>query len=409
MKKKTFPWVILSVLLSTPFSLYSAPLSLNPTPIHQPNELTSANAWLEINTEQFRRNILQFKSHIRSSSQICIVMKADAYGNGIAGLMPIVLEQAFPCVAIASNGEAKAVREHGFTGRLMRVRSATQSEIETGLTLKIEELIGSHAQALALSQLAQRKQQPIAVHLALNDGGMGRNGIDMSTAIGKEEALAIAKESGIQIVGIMTHFPNYERDDILKKLARFKEHSRWLIEQASLKRENLILHVANSFTALSVPEAQLDMVRPGGVLYGDQPTHPEYLSIMTFKTRIASLHHLPAKSTIGYDSEFITAQDSLIANLPIGYSDGYPRKMGNKAYVLIEGQKAPVVGVSSMNTIMVDVSKINPISVNSEVILFGQQQAESINAAELESFSEVIFPELYTLWGAANPRIYLDK
>lgn len=96
----------------------------------------------------------------------------------------------------------------------------------------------------------------------------------------------------------MTHFPNYNADEVRAKLAQFKESSTWLMQQANLKREEITLHVANSYTALNVPEAQLDMVRPGGVLFGDLPTNPEYPSIVSFKTRVSSLHHLPKDSTV---------------------------------------------------------------------------------------------------------------
>ncbi|MDF5010170.1 alanine racemase, partial [Vibrio parahaemolyticus] len=185
---------------------------------------------------------------------------------------------------------------------LMRVRSADIGEIEAVIDLNVEELIGTAEQAKALSKLAEKAGKEIKVHLALNDGGMGRNGVDMTTEAGKKEALKIAQQAGVNIVGIMTHFPNYNADDVRQKLASFKDSSAWLIKEANLKRDNILLHVANSYTALNVPEAQLDMVRPGGVLYGDLPTNPEYPSIVSFKTRVASVHHLPKNSTVGYDS-----------------------------------------------------------------------------------------------------------
>lgn len=383
-----------------------APLQIN-NPAAQQDQVQGANAWLEINLGQFRDNIEQFKSHIKSSTKICAVMKADAYGNGIQGLMPTIIEQQIPCVAVASNAEAKAVRESGFQGQLMRVRSADLGEIERAIDLNIEELIGTAEQAKALSALAEKTSQQINVHLALNDGGMGRNGVDMSTETGKQEALNIAQQAGINIVGIMTHFPNYDAGEVRQKLASFKSSSAWLIEHAQLKREDILLHVANSYTALNVPEAQLDMVRPGGVLYGDLPTNPEYPSIVSFKTRVASLHHLPKNSTVGYDSSYKTNKASVMANIPVGYSDGYPRKMGNKAEVLINGQRAKVAGVTSMNTTMVNVSDISHVVPGSEVVLFGSQRGKVISATEMEENAEVIFPELYTVWGTANPRVYV--
>ncbi|ELB2788831.1 alanine racemase [Vibrio alginolyticus] len=384
----------------------AAPLQISNTAA-KAEQVQGANAWLEINLGQFRDNIEQFKSHMDGKTKICAVMKADAYGNGIAGLMPTIIEQQIPCVAVASNAEAQTVRDSGFKGQLMRVRSADIGEIEAAIDLNVEELIGTAEQAKALSKLAEKAGKEIKAHLALNDGGMGRNGVDMTTEAGKKEALEIAQQTGVSIVGIMTHFPNYNADDVRQKLASFKDSSAWLIKEANLKRDNILLHVANSYTALNVPEAQLDMVRPGGVLYGDLPTNPEYPSIVSFKTRVASVHHLPKNSTVGYDSSYTTSKESLMANIPVGYSDGYPRKMGNTAEVLINGQRAKVAGVASMNTTMVDVTGIKDVEPGSEVVLFGSQQGKTISAAEMEKHAEVIFPELYTVWGSANPRVYV--
>ncbi|WP_282176270.1 alanine racemase [Vibrio nereis] len=406
LKKTLLSITIAAATLAPAMQVASAPIQLNSN-VEQQNHIPASNAWLEVNLGQFRDNIEQFKTHMSSSTKICAVMKADAYGNGIQGLMPTIIEQQIPCVAVASNAEAQAVRDSGFKGQLMRVRSADLTEIESALEFNIEELIGSAEQAKALSQLAEKANREIQVHLALNDGGMGRNGVDMTTEEGKQEAIEIAQQSGVGIVGIMTHFPNYNADDVRNKLASFKTNSAWLIENTKLNREDILLHVANSYTALNVPEAQLDMVRPGGVLYGDLPTNPEYPSIVSFKTRVASLHHLPENSTVGYDSSFTTNKESVMANIPVGYSDGYPRKMGNKADVIINGQRAKVVGVASMNTTMVDVSEIKGVKPGSEVVLFGTQKKQTISASEMEQHAEVIFPELYTIWGTSNPRVYV--
>ncbi|EJL6704681.1 alanine racemase [Vibrio cholerae] len=397
----------LSIAATLPsFSLSAAPLHID-TALPDAAQIQQSNSWLEISLGQFQSNIEQFKSHMSANTKICAIMKADAYGNGIRGLMPIIIAQGIPCVGVASNAEARVVRESGFKGELIRVRSASLSEMSAVLDLNIEELIGTHQQALDLAELAKQNGKTIKVHIALNDGGMGRNGIDMTTEAGKKEAVSIATQPSLSVVGIMTHFPNYNADEVRAKLAQFKESSTWLMQQANLKREEITLHVANSYTALNVPKAQLDMVRPGGVLFGDLPTNPEYPSIVSFKTRVSSLHHVPKGSTVGYDSTFTTSRDSVLANLPVGYSDGYPRKMGNKAEVLINGQRAKVVGVTSMNTTVVDVTEIKGVLPGQEVVLFGQQQKQSIAVSEMENNAELIFPELYTLWGTSNPRFYV--
>ncbi|PCE68205.1 alanine racemase [Salinivibrio sp. YCSC6] len=367
------------------------------------------NGWLEVNTATFNDNIQRVQQQLSDGTKMCVVMKADAYGNGIAGLLPVVIANGIDCVGIASNEEARTLREGGFTGEIMRVRTATLQEMESGLALNMQELVGSAEQAEQMRELADKHDIVIPVHMAFNAGGMGRNGIEMESEYGKQLAMEIATDPRFNVVGIMTHFPNYSAKYVRSKLGQFKSNSDWLIEQANLKREDVLIHAANSFVTLNVPEGHFDMVRPGGVLYGDQPTNREFPPIMSFKTKVASLHHLPAGSTVGYDSTYTVERDSILANLPVGYSDGFPRKMGNNADVLIKGHRVPVVGVSSMNTIMVDVTDIaDQVTPNDEVVLFGQQGDETIGAVEYESNADVIFPEIYSWWGAVNPREYVQ-
>ncbi|ABZ77384.1 alanine racemase [Shewanella halifaxensis HAW-EB4] len=367
----------------------------------------AANSWLEVNLTQFDSNIKELKNHIQSNVKVCAIMKADAYGNGIAGLMPTVLANNIPCIGVTSNEEIRIVRDAGFRGSLIRVRSASIAEISDTLQYDVEEFVGDANQATLLSAMAAKLDKPLKVHLVLNSGGMGRNGVDVSTQSGLNEAVQIATTADLDVVGIMTHFPSYDRDDVLVKSKSFYNSALNIIEESGLKRDSVTIHSGNSYVALNVPEAHFDMVRPGGVLYGDQPTNPEFPSIVTFKTRIASLVDLPKGATVGYDSTIKLERESLLANLPVGYSDSFPRKMGNTADVLVNGQRAKVMGVISMNTSMIDVTDLSGVKEGDEVVLFGYQGKESILAPEFEKNADVIFPEIYTQWGQTNPRIYV--
>ncbi|MDD9176406.1 alanine racemase [Aliivibrio finisterrensis] len=396
----------LALSLVFPAVANSAPLLSLDTLTNQ-EKIQQTNAWLEIDTKAFQHNIDTLKQTLSEGTKVCAIMKADAYGNGIEGLMASVIDRNVECIGITSNEEARIVRAKGFEGEIMRVRAATPNEIQSGLEYQIEELIGSSEQANTIAKLAKKNNTIIPVHLALNAGGMGRNGLDLSQLQGKKEALNIAFNGHVNIVGIMTHFPNESVEEIRTKLNLFKQESQWLIDEAQLNRENITLHVANSYTTINLPEAHLDMVRPGGLLYGDMPSNPEYQRIVRFKTSVASLNYLPKGSTIGYSSTYVLGRDSILANLPLGYSDGYVRSIGNNGYVLINGQKANVVGVTSMNTTMVDVTDIADVQPGDEVVLFGSQNEETIETKEMEAFSSRSMPELYVIWGATNPKVYL--
>ncbi|HYI01326.1 alanine racemase C-terminal domain-containing protein, partial [Hyalangium sp.] len=193
---------------------------------------------------------------------------------------------------------------------------------------------------------------------------------------------------------------------VLRVLATFKEGAGWIIEKGHLDRSKLILHSANSFATLEVPESHLDMVRAGGALYGDTLSkYPEFKWIMEFKSRVSSVNSYPAGSSVGYDRKFTLQRDSRLANIPAGYSDGYGRVFSNRGYVLIRGKRCPVVGRVSMNTFMVDVTGSPEILPGDEVVLFGKQGAIEITREELEQLAGTILVEMYTAWGNANPRI----
>ncbi len=365
-----------------------------------------ANAWVEINVQAFEQNIQTLQQQLQDKSQICAVMKADAYGHGIQLLMPSIIKLNVPCVGITSNAEAAMVRQSGYQGRILRLRAATDQEIQNAASLKMEELFGNYEQAQRISAWAKQQGITVAYHLGLNAGGMDRNGLELNTEQGKQQAFNMTKLPNLKLVGIMTHYAVEDEKYVREHLAVFNQQTDWLIKKAKLKREALTLHTANSFATLTVPESHLDMVRAGGVIYGDSiPDRVEYKKLMTFKTQVATVNAYLKGTTVGYDQTYTLKRDSLLANLPMGYSDGYRRAFSNKAYVLIRGHKVPVVGRTSMNTTMVDVTDFPDIRASDEVVLFGQQGTETVKQSDLEDYNGALLADVYTMWGNSNPKI----
>jgi len=387
--------------------LHAAPL------LHDKPEQAQAqhsNAWMEIDHRVFESNLAHLQKRLDGRAHICAVMKADAYGHGIALLIPSIIHRKIPCVGITSNEEARVARAAGFTGRLMRLRNASPQEMEGALPYQLGELVGNLAVARELDALAARTGQPIAIHLGLNAGGMARNGLDLATEQGKKDALALAALPNIKIVGIMTHFALDSREKILEGVQTFKAQTDWLMKEAGMKREDVILHTANTAATLEVPESWLDMVRPGRVIYGEVgPDYPQFSTFMSFKTRVTAVNAYPKGAGVGYDHTRTLKRDSLLANIPVGYSDGYRRILSNKASVLINGKRAPMVGTISMNTFMVDVTDIPGVKAGDEVVLFGKQGDAEITQKELEDIIGVFLAENYTVWSTANPRVLKHK
>lgn len=196
---------------------------------------------------------------------MCAILKGDAYGHDLSLVAPVMMQNGVQCIGVASNEEISIVRQAGFTSQLMRVRNATEKEMRQAADFDTEELIGNLDMAKRLSAIAQEKGKTIRIHLALNSGGMSRNGLEVSTAAGLEEARAISALPGLKIVGIMSHFPEEDAAVVKRDLARFNTQSAQVLKITALKREDVTLHVANTFATLTVRESWLDLVRVGGI------------------------------------------------------------------------------------------------------------------------------------------------
>ena len=366
------------------------------------------NTTLEISRSALEYNIHKVQQLLADKTRMCAILKGDAYGHDLSLVTPVMMQNGVQCIGIASNEEIRTVRQSGYTSQLMRVRNATEKEMRQAADFDTEELIGNLDMAKRLSAIAQEKGKIIRIHLALNSGGMSRNGLEVSTAAGLEEAHAISALPGLKIVGIMSHFPEEDAAVVRRDLARFNTQSAQVLKITGLKREDVTLHVANTFATLTVPESWLDMVRVGGIFYGDTIASTEYKRVMTFKSAIASVNHYPKGNTVGYDRTYTLKRDSVLANIPTGYADGYRRVFSNAGHVLIRGQRVPVLGKTSMNTVIVDVTDLPQVASGDEVVLFGKQGNAQVSAEEVEEISGALFTEMSILWGATNKRVMVD-
>ncbi|HWQ10792.1 MAG TPA: alanine racemase [Holophaga sp.] len=383
---------------------------IEPSTASGPVDAQGLHCWLEVDRAAFEGNVRALQGVLGGQSRFCLVMKADAYGHGLALLMPTVLKLGISCLGITDNAEAGAAREAGFTGRLIRLRVAWLDEVAEGFGHRIEELVGSLDQARGLSAVAARCPGGLRCHLALNSGGMSREGLELSGPRGREDALAMLRLPGLRIAGIMTHFPVRSQEEERPGSRRFLDEASWVLGQGGLDREKVTLHCANSYAALNVPEARMDMVRAGGILY--KPLDPDtaarygFRSIAQFKSRVGSVNAYPAGSTVSYDRTFTLVRDSRLANVLVGYADGYRSRPAGGRTVLVGGRRAPVVGKGTMNTIMVDVTDHPEVRAGDEVVLFGRQGSEEITLDEYaKGLDCATWEEMATSVGRQSARV----
>ncbi len=359
------------------------------------------NTYVEINQLAFYDNIRLVRSQIlNDATKVMIVVKSDAYGHGLKMLGNVAEMAGVDYFGITENSSLKIMNEMALNVPIVRLRLASNDELlmvhsnrdEYG---DIEEMVGNLQMAQVLSKLGAEQNRKIKIHLNLNTGGMSRNGFDMNTPKIRDQLLSLLKLENIKIAGIMTHFPNADATNLDKartSLANFKKRANWIIEKGNLNSQKTLLHVANTSATLRLPEAHLDMVRIGSLVFGEklEKEAPDALQqIMSVYTKIGQINFYPKGSTVGYGSNYILERDSYLANLPIGKVNGIPPDL---VEVLIGGKRYPMVGNMSMNTTMIDVTDgRNEIASGDEVVIFGKQGQDEIRVEDhwLSSISDV--------------------
>lgn len=363
-----------------------------------------------VSKSQFANNIKILKEHIHPA-KLSVVMKADAYGHGLANLAETAILAGADSIAICTNPEAHIVRAISKDIRLIRIRMALPDELDESLTeLNIEEEVGTWEVAEYLNSAGVDRGEPVRVHLKL-DTGMGRGGFDFGELDTMREIIALP---GLRIVGVMTHFANADDETLDHTL--FSQMQAFAYFTETLRPElpdDVIFHTHNSAATMRLPNIRGDMVRVGAACYGVRTSRnyenlPGLKPIMSMKSRIAQVRHIPTGTKIGYGSMFVTDRPSWIVTIPVGFGEGYPRALFNKGSVLIGGHRCPVVGRVSLNVTAIDVTELPRVPKwGDEVVLFGEQGNKSITFEEMADAFQSVHTEINLMAGSMNEVTYV--
>jgi len=354
-----------------------------------------------IDLHALSHNLNEVKKKVGRRSIIPIV-KANAYGHGLIEVSRHFLKHGVEMLGVAFKEEAIELREAGIDIPILVLfdREDADAFIRYDLTPVVFDL----KTAKGLSKEAYKHNRYLPVHIKV-DTGMGRIGIDMKKA--EKIITEIVGLRNIKAEGLMSHLSEADimnSEFTIYQIHRFKE----LVE--SLRKKGIIfryLHIANSAGILRFRESHLNAVRPGIMLYGYGCEGGEDLiPVMTLKAGILHLKRVPKGTPISYGRRFITTRRSLIATLPIGYADGYNRLLSNQGEVLINGKRAPVVGRVCMDTLMVDVTDVPDVNIDSEALLIGLSGRERITAREIADKTGTIPYEILTSIGQRVKRVY---
>jgi len=361
---------------------------------------------VEIDLGALRDNLEVVRSAIPPSTGVLAVVKADAYGHGALPVARCLQEAGVEMLGVANVAEGVELREGGITLPIVLLGGFQPGEEEEVLFNDLTPLVYRWDMAHRLASKASSLGKVAHVHLQV-DTGMGRLGVPWEKA--PELISSLGSLPSLRVDGMASHFATADEDlDYARQqLQRFL----WVASEAKRMGVQTRLHIANSAAIFRLPEAHLDLVRPGITLYGahpsaaykDRQTLP-LKPVMTWKAKVADIKDHPPSSSISYGRTFLTQRKSRIAAVPVGYADGYLRCLSNRSQVVIRGIRAPVVGRVTMDWIMVDVTHLSEVRLGDEVILLGGEGG--ISPEELASWADTIPYEIFCNAGRRSKRVY---
>lgn len=374
------------------------------------------DTYIVINQKAFFDNIKLVRAELlNDATKMMVVIKSDAYGHGLEILGNVAEIAGADYFGITENHSLKIMKEMDLSIPTVRLRLGSDRELlaahsNSGEYAEVEEMVGNIHMVELLAKLGEQQSRKIKIHLNLNAGGMSRNGFDMGVAEIKDQLLTLIKLKNIEVVGIMTHFSNADATDLTEtrsSLENFKQQADWIFENSNLNRSDVLLHVANTSTTLRLPEAHLDMVRVGSLVYGEKlekEASDALQQLMSVYSKVGQVNFYPKGSTVGYGSNYILERDSYLANIPIGKVNGIPKDL---IEVLIGGIRYPTVGNMSMNTTMVDVTDgREKIASGDEVVIFGKQNQDEIG---IEDHWLSLISDVHSFIGKLNHQVRYSK
>ncbi|MFA5090771.1 MAG: alanine racemase [Candidatus Omnitrophota bacterium] len=360
--------------------------------------------WAQVNLDNIAYNFAQIRNKFSPGLKIMSTVKADAYGHG---LMPVAKRLA-ACgtdyFGVASIDEGIQLRRIGIKIPILVLGLILKGDIAPLFKYNLIPTVCTKELASVINKMAAQKGRPFKIHVKV-DTGMGRIGVLQEDADKLIEG--IHRMKFINIEGLFTHFAfaDMNKKFTLYQIGLFNR----LI--AKLKKKGIhirLIHAANSMGILGYKESHFNMVRPGLILYGLYPRPGLGVKLrpaLSLKSRVVYLKRTPKGCGISYGHIYITKKETTVVTIPIGYGDGYPRNLSNKAPVLIRGRSFNISGRICMDQIMVDVGNM-PVKLGDEVVLIGTQKKRSVSVERLAFLSGTIPYEIVCGLGSRVPRIY---
>ena len=365
-------------------------------------------SWAEVDLRAVDSNYLAVRRAVDPSVRVCCVIKADAYGHGALTLARRYESLGADYFAVSNVEEALELRRGGISLPILILGYTPPECAEILAREDLKQCVYSYEYGTSLAEAAERAGVRVTVHIKL-DTGMGRIGFRSEEW---EKAESVCRLCSLIPEGIFTHFAVADESEDGDAYTR-EQADRFLAGVSFLEEKGIrfaIRHCANSAAIFDYPDLHLDMVRAGIVLYGFAPSEkvrnlPPLHPAMTLKSVISHIKSLEAGESVSYGRTYVAKAPTRVATVPLGYADGFSRRLGNGRYSLKLGDRyAPIIGRVCMDQLMLDVTDI-PCSVGDEVLVFGEDPQSSVDT--IARVNETINYEVSCDVGKRIPRVYL--
>ena len=376
--------------------------------------MQNTRVYAGINLSAVLHNLEEMHKNIDKNTKIVAVIKTDGYGHGALPIAKAIEDVPYLWgYAVATADEAMALIDDGRKKPILILGISFAEQFDSIIRNDIRPCVCDFDTAKKLSEIAVAKDKICHIHIKI-DTGMSRIGFQVN----EETAniiYEIAQLPNVEIEGLFTHFANADEADkalTMEQMDLFEQMCHMLAEKGITIP---IKHCSNSAGIVDIPEANMNMVRAGIILYGLWPSDEvnkrniALQPVMSLKSHISYIKDLEAGRRVSYGGVYVTPEKQRIATVPVGYGDGYARSLSEKGYVLVRGQKAPICGRICMDQFMIDVSHIDGVRVGDAVTLLGQDGAQCITMEELGDLSERFNYEFACLITPRVPRVYYEK
>jgi len=364
--------------------------------------------WIEVNLGNVAYNTRQLRKFFNKNSKLIVAVKADGYGHGAVEIARVVLKNGADMLAVANIDEALKLRKAKIKAPILILNWTEPVRLKEIVKNNLTQTIFDYCSAFMLSAASVKMKKKTNIHVKI-DTGMGRLGVPYKEVY--EFTKRISGLNNLRIEGIFSHFSVAECD----KGYTFRQFKNFKTVIDKLERSDIkipLKHIANSAALINYPGLRLNCARAGISVYGVSPWGKKNIlrflkPAMSFKAKVASVKIIIKGDSVSYGRTFIAKRRSVIADIPVGYANGYQRSLSNKAFVLIKGRQVPVIGTICMDQCLIDVTGIKNVKPGDEVVLFGCQGKNEIRVEEVAQWAGTIGYEIITNIGRLVERIYI--